>query len=255
MESRPCFLRADLLLLACQSMSVSYSRASCGTPEINVQRDSDVNSPDQKRHSSWEELMKETATLLDGGGDQSPNAAQDFINAERYILHRAQSESFPEELNALKNNQLISKSSKLLPLSPEYDYNLDLIRVGGRLRRAENLECDYIHPIILDPKHPITKLLIKYYEEKLHHPRPECVLAEMRRRYWILLGRQAIRQHQHQRQDCRRWSSNPVIPKMPDLPPVCLRLYKPPLGPQVWTALGLLQKNWPPHREKVGYSL
>lgn len=86
------------------------------------------------------------------------------------------------------------------------------------------------HPIILDPKHPITKLLIKYYEEKLHHPRPECVRAEMRRRYWILLGRQAIRQHQHQRQDCLRWRSNPVIPKMPDLPPVCLRLYKPPFG-------------------------
>lgn len=77
-----------------------------------------LNSPDQKRHSSYEQLM-ETTTLLDVEGDQSPNAAQGFIKAERYILHGAQSDSFPEELNALKNNQLISKSSKLLPLFPE----------------------------------------------------------------------------------------------------------------------------------------
>lgn len=42
---------------------------------------------------------------------------QGFINAERHILQRAQSESLPEEFNALKDDQLISKSSKLLPLA------------------------------------------------------------------------------------------------------------------------------------------
>lgn len=186
----------------------------------------ETNSPDLRKHGSWEELMKETATLFDGVADQSPNA-QSFINAERHILQRAQSESFPEEFNALKDDKLISKSSKLLPLSPEYDSDLGLIRVGGRLRRAESLQHDNIHPIILEPNHPITKLLIKHYDEKLLHPGPERVLAEMRRRYWILHGRQAIRQHQYQCQDCQRWRANPVIPKMADLPPARLRLYKP----------------------------
>lgn len=42
----------------------------------------ETNSPDQIRNSSWEDLMKETATLLDGGGNHSPNTAQDFINAK-----------------------------------------------------------------------------------------------------------------------------------------------------------------------------
>ena len=112
--------------------------------------------------------------------------------------------------------------------SPEYDPELSLIRVGGRLRRAESLDQDSIHPIILDPKHPITKLIIKHYDEKLLHPGPERVLGEMRRRYWILRGRQAIRQHQHQCRDCQKWRANPVIPKMADLPPARLRLFKPP---------------------------
>lgn len=47
-------------------------------------------------------------------------------------------------------------------LSPEYDPELGLITVGGRLHRAETLDHDYIHQIILDPKYPITKLIIKH---------------------------------------------------------------------------------------------
>ena len=113
-------------------------------------------------------------------------------------------------------------------MSPDYDPALGLIRVGGRLRRVENLTQDSIHPIILDPKHAITKLLIKHYDQKLLHPGPERVLGEMRRRYWILRGRQAIRQHQHQCPDCQIWRANPIIPKMADLSPVRLRLFKPP---------------------------
>ena len=50
-----------------------------------------------------------------------------------------QSECFPEEFNALKTGKSISKSSKLLPLSPEYDPDVSLIRVGGRLRRVQKI--------------------------------------------------------------------------------------------------------------------
>ena len=50
----------------------------------------------------------------------------------------------------------------------------------------------------------------------------------MRCRYWILRGRQGIRQHQHQCQDCRKWRAKTVIPKMSDLHLACLRSSKPP---------------------------
>ena len=124
--------------------------------------------------------------------------------------------------------------------------------MGGQLRKAETLDHDYIHPIILDPKHPITKLIIKHYDDKLLHPGPKRVPGEMRRRYWILHGRQAICQHQHQCQDCQKWRANPVIPKMADFPPARLRFLRPPfwstgmdgLGPFIARVGRRTEKRW-----------
>lgn len=113
-------------------------------------------------------------------------------------------------------------------MSPEYDAQLGLIRVGSRLRRAEDIDIDTLHPIVLSPDHPTTQLLIKDYDSRLLHPGPERVFAELRRVYWILRGRQAIRKHQHTCLDCKMWRANPVLPKMSDLPASRLRLHQPP---------------------------
>lgn len=42
-----------------------------------------------------------------------------------------------------------------------------IIRVRGRLRRLQNAKLDEVHPIVLDPRHPTTKLLIKEFDERL----------------------------------------------------------------------------------------
>lgn len=115
----------------------------------------------------------------------------------------------------MKAGKEISPHSCLPPLSPEFDSALELIRVGGRLRQIETLEPDVIHPIVLDPKHPITCLLI----EQLLHPGPERVFAAIRRTYWILRGRQAVKKHQWSCNECRKWHAKPTYPKMADLPP------------------------------------
>ena len=81
-----------------------------------------------------------------------------------------------------------------------------------------------LHPIILAPEHHITQLLVKGYDDHLLHAGPETVFAEIRRAYWILRGRQAIKKHQ---QLCVEWRK-PVIPKMADLPAARLRFNKPP---------------------------
>ncbi|XP_056151361.1 tyrosine-protein kinase receptor [Lampris incognitus] len=46
---------------------------------------------------------------------------------------------------------------------------------------------------MLDPKHPLTKLIIQDFDETLLHPGPEGVLAELRHRFWILWVRKAIK--------------------------------------------------------------
>lgn len=45
-----------------------------------------------------------------------------------------------------------------------------------------------VHPIILDPNHPSTNLLIQDYDKRLCHPRTERVFAQNHRALWILDG-------------------------------------------------------------------
>ncbi len=78
--------------------------------------------------------------------------------AELLLLRYAQEEDFPEEYELLKLGQNVCTQGRLVELAPEYDPVTGLIRVGGRLRYSEDLEYDTIHPIVLDPKNPITKL-------------------------------------------------------------------------------------------------
>ena len=65
-------------------------------------------------------------------------------------------------MKALRSGRPLPSDSQLKSLDPEYDEGSGLVRVGGRLRRAETLEQDMIHPVILDPSHHVTKLLIHF---------------------------------------------------------------------------------------------
>ncbi|XP_051992616.1 uncharacterized protein LOC127650972 [Xyrauchen texanus] len=184
--------------------------------------------PDSKQPTTWADLIQATYQSVHGVAAPPMSASQD-IDMEMFLLIQAQRDSFPEEVQALKNGKVIRTSSKISNLSPEYDENLGVIRVGGRLCKAEKLDIDALHPIVLAPDHPITKLIIQeYLSYTLLHPGPERVFAELRRTYWVVRGRQAIRKHQYQCRECRKWRSNPIIPKMADLPSARLRLNQPP---------------------------
>ncbi|KAL1273037.1 hypothetical protein QQF64_028899 [Cirrhinus molitorella] len=187
--------------------------------------------PDPSQFSTWRELIQATVRSLHGAAAADSNSSSDaagYTEAEKLILAQAQSESFPLEVRALKTGQAIPTDSRLGSLAPEYDEATGLIRVGGRLRRADNLDLEAIHPILLDPGHPVTKLLIQETDQQLLHPGSERVLAELRRQYWVLRGREAIRKHQHTCRDCQFWHAKPQTPQMADLPSSRLQLYKPP---------------------------
>ncbi|XP_057186686.1 uncharacterized protein LOC130552431 [Triplophysa rosa] len=177
---------------------------------------------------SWRDMVKSVAQELHGAAGREPLSAADYQQAEMTVFKRVQSECFPEELRHLRAGKALLKSSRILSLSPELDPEEDIIRVGGRLRRAEGLDSVFKHPIVLDPTHLVTKLLIRDYDARLCHPGPERVFAELRRTFWVLRGREAVRKVQHQCEECRRWKSKPLVPKMSDLPGARLRLHKPP---------------------------
>ncbi|KAL7866046.1 hypothetical protein SRHO_G00112930 [Serrasalmus rhombeus] len=183
---------------------------------------------DISQYNTFQELLEAVAQSLHGAAsDTSSPSADDFKTAELNLLHQAQIDSFPDDMTQLQKGNPVSANSRLATLAPELDSSTQLIRVGGRLRHCEQLSPEVQHPIVLDPAHHLTTLIIKYYDNNLHHPGPERVFGEIRRRYWILRGRQAIRKFQHNCPECRKWRGTPDIPRMADLPLSSLRLYKP----------------------------
>ncbi|XP_026053029.1 uncharacterized protein LOC113039346 [Carassius auratus] len=181
--------------------------------------------PDASQFTTYRELLEATARCVHGVANEEPLTAGDFLQAEILQWRASQLDSFFDDFQCLKQGKPLPSNSKLLTLSPELDKEMDVIRVGGRLRRAEALDIATKHPIVLDPSHALTKLIIQDYDHQLKHPGPERVLAEVRRKFWILRGREAIRNHQFRCTDCRRWRASPKIPQMSDLPVARLQLF------------------------------
>ena len=77
-----------------------------------------------------------------------------------------QNEHFPDEINALLNDDVITKQM-LLSLDPFLDDNMAL-RVGGRLKRS-TINYYEKHPIILPNEGHLSHLIIKHYHEKAEH--------------------------------------------------------------------------------------
>ncbi len=221
----------------------------CGTTAVPPQS----SIPDALDCHTWQELLDATAKEIQvNPTSASFPDADDYRQAEILILKRVQQESFPNDYERLEKGTPVSSDSRLLTLAPELDKSSSLIRVGGRLRRAESIDESTLHPIVLDAHHPVTQLLIKQYDCKLHHPGAERVFAEIRRQYWIIRGREAIRRHQHKCFECQRWRAQPTIPKMADLPSARLRLHKPAFhscgvdcfGPMVIKIGRRTEKRW-----------
>ena len=182
--------------------------------------------PDFSQYQTYQALLDASVELRTSPDAQLTPTAADYLQAEIENLRQAQKDSFGEDLVNLKAKRPLASTSRLLTLAPEVCPETGLIRVGGRLRQSEQ-EPDATHPIVLDPKHPLSKLLIQKYDERLKHPGPERVFAELRRRFWILRGREAIRKYQRGCVHCQRWRAKPVVPRMADLPIARLQLHKP----------------------------
>lgn len=139
---------------------------------------SDSSIPVSPDVTQFSELLNTTAQSLPGVAQDKLTAA-DYREAQTAILRKVQIQGFPGEFVKLKIGKPISRNSRIPNLAPEFDNTDKLIRVGGRLRQSHELEPETIHSVVLDPKRSVTELIIRYFDEKLHHPGAERVLAEI----------------------------------------------------------------------------
>ena len=141
-------------------------------------------------------------------------------DAEIMIIKNTQKESFKAEYFALINNREIPKTSKLLSLNPRIDEH-GLVRCDGRLKYAEFLPFDVRYPIILPRKNWITKLIVKrYHENGKHVSGTNQTLSSLSAKFWIISGREEIREYENECYYCRRKKAKAAEQVMAPLPEI-----------------------------------
>ena len=157
---------------------------------------------------------------------QASIEVNDLHEAEREILKAAQEDCLSKELNMLKSkSKNVSarterhrrKKSSLFRLDPFIDNN-SLLRVGGRIRRAD-VSFELAHPVILPSRSHVTELVVRHIHNKVEHSGREATLSEIRQRgYWIVKGRAAVSRCILRCVTCIKLRGNPCTQKMSDLP-------------------------------------
>ena len=98
------------------------------------------------------------------------------------------------------------------------------MRCDSRLKYAEFLSHDARFPIILPRKHQVTKLIVKYFHEEGNHASgTNQTLAVLSTRFWIISGREEIREWE-ECNECRRRKAKAAKQIMAPLPQIRLWL-------------------------------
>ncbi len=137
--------------------------------------------------------------------------------AQILIVRNLQNKSFSEELDCLEKKKGLPKTTPLLKLSPVIDPE-GLLRVGGRLERAD-LTHEERHPLILPGKHHATSLIVKHCHEEVKHQGRHFTHGMIRGKgFWIVGGKRLVNRVINQCLNCRRLRGKLQDQKMADLP-------------------------------------
>jgi hypothetical protein len=143
--------------------------------------------------------------------------ASELVDSERTLWKSSQQESFSEEIRCLMNKQEINKSTSLIKMPPFLD-DYGVLRCRSRLQLAEWIPYDVRFPVILHPRHPITKMIIVGLHLRFNHQGVETVINEMRQRYQVSSLRATVKKVFYECLERKIRKCVPDVPEMGDLP-------------------------------------
>ena len=149
------------------------------------------------------------------------------------IILEVQRESFASEMAAIKSasvnhcesedikcqrkRKAMLKQSQLYSLDPFFDSE-GVLRVGGRLRRAE-LEFAEKHPALLPKNHHVSRLVIDHFHRQIHHQGRQLTGGAVRQAgYWITGAHSAVATVIRNCVVCKKLRGAPLEQRMADLP-------------------------------------
>ena len=215
-----------------------------------VSEESNLNSM-IRRYSSWYELKRGVAWLLrfreyirrkcyppNDALPQGELSLEELRFAELHIVKYVQRLSFPEIFSALQasNSETQEKralrtsgsSGSIYKLRPMLDKE-GALRVGGRLVNA-SLNYQSKHQLLLPYNHHLSRLLIMAHHQSVGLLGQEYVLTSLRKKYWIIKGRAAVRKVLSGCLTCRKQNSLRGQQMMADLPKERLTPEDPPFS-------------------------
>ena len=101
-----------------------------------------------KLTNDWQKLKRIVSLVLRFKTKKNITQIEDLVEAETRLIKLAQSQHYLEEIECLRANKPIPKSSSIIKLDPFLDEN-NILRVGGRLGKNLLLDNNLKHPIIL----------------------------------------------------------------------------------------------------------
>ncbi|XP_064633630.1 uncharacterized protein LOC135491588 [Lineus longissimus] len=181
---------------------------------------------DPSRFSSWQRLTRVHAWVQRFIGNcqaahterkQGELEVEEVKATELLLIRQCQKEAFAEEYSALCHGRELPKSSQIAGLTKlDADF---LLRSNSRLAYADNLSYEAKFPIILPRKHHVTQLLVRFYHERENHVAgTNKILSEMSAKYWIIRGREEIRDWEAKCAACERKKARVTSQLMAPLP-------------------------------------
>ena len=151
---------------------------------------------------------------------------EELQEAEGEVLRYIQEKEFPETRilqSALTTGgcersvkRLMKKAgASVSKLNPRIE-NV-LLGAGGRIGRAP-FPYELKHKVIIPYKHHVTDLIIRDHHQRMGHLGQESVLSSLRKKYWILKGKLAVRRVLNKCSDCQRRKAKPAEQFMAELP-------------------------------------
>ncbi len=141
----------------------------------------------------------------------------EYQEAEKLLLIEAQRANIRSLYDRLRNGRS-SKNLWLKRLQPtEQD---ELIVVGGRLGKAQQLPYTLRHPIILDGTSRLALLIVQDFHQRYGHAGPQFIKNAVLAKYWITRLSWLVKKVRSQCVSCRKFNGKTFSPMMAELPRV-----------------------------------
>ena len=195
--------------------------------ENALSSNADINTStfEWHKYSSFEKLLRVVAYLMrlipkneayrsETGTIADPSELE---NAQTKLFYLVQLESFPIEKKLLLKNSPLSGTSKLLQFSP-FIGPKGLLRATGRTKQLDVSSFDAKHPVLLDSRHPVTRLFLEQLHQSHCHQGVDYLRALVQQQFAIVKLRSTLRSIVQRCVTCRKRRAETFNPMMADLP-------------------------------------